>query len=86
VLYDHWYSWQWRYHFFDTGVYVNWVPHADQLIADLDGFYDDQRYIVLPDSAESLPFQRALHAAGYELQSLVEVSAEPGMILYKIER
>ncbi len=29
VLYDHWYSWQWRYHLFDTGVYVSWFPNPD---------------------------------------------------------
>ncbi|MCO5184035.1 MAG: glycosyltransferase family 39 protein [Anaerolineae bacterium] len=83
VLYDHWASWQWRYYFFDTGVYVNWVPHAGQLVTDLDAFYDDQRYIVLPDSAEAIPFQRTLHDAGYDLQSVLTAT---GMTLYKIEQ
>jgi hypothetical protein len=28
VLYDHWFSWQWRYHLFDKRVFVSWFPHA----------------------------------------------------------
>jgi 4-amino-4-deoxy-L-arabinose transferase-like glycosyltransferase len=83
VLYDHWASWQWRYYLFDTGVYVDWTPDAMQLVANLDAFYDDQRFIVLPNSAEAIPFQRTLRDAGYNLQSVLTTT---GLTLYKIEQ
>lgn len=83
VLYDHWASWQWRYHLFDSGVYVNWTPDAAQLVTDLDVFYDDRRFVVLPNSADALPFQRILRDAGYDLQSVLTTT---GMTLYKIEQ
>lgn len=85
VLYDHWYSWQWRYHLFDSGVYVDWTPHPQQLVADLNAFYDDRRYVALPDSAESLPFRRALSDAGYTLRPVSGAPADD-VVLYQIGR
>ena len=70
VLYDHWYSWQWRYHLFDKRVYVSWFPHTDALLADLAVFGGDghSRYIALPDAAVSRPAERALVGAGFSLR------------------
>ena len=81
VLYDHWYSWQWRFHLLETGVYTEWVPAPDTLINNLDVFYDNQRYIVLPADARAAPFQRALSNGGYQLQKRLQSDA---MILYQI--
>ena len=72
VLYDHWFSWQWRYHLFDKRVYVSWFPHSLALIDDLAVFGDDnnRRYLTLPNSAESQPVKRALDAAGFQLRAI----------------
>lgn len=88
VLYDHWYSWHWRYHFFDKAVYVSWFPDPAALAADVEAFGDSagSRYIVLPDSAASAPVFRALKQAGYELQETFRVDVDPGMILYQVRR
>jgi 4-amino-4-deoxy-L-arabinose transferase-like glycosyltransferase len=88
VLYDHWYSWQWRYHLFDKGVYVSWFPHAKALAEDISVFGDSggDRYLVLPATATSRPVHRALAAAGYRLQPVLQTNYQPGMILYQIER
>jgi hypothetical protein len=88
VLYDHWYSWQWRYHLFDKGVYVSWFPHPTALAEDLGVFGDTTgaRYIVLPDAAGALPVQRAIHDAGFRLQEELRTDYRPGMILYRVER
>ncbi len=74
VLYDHWWSWQWRYHLFDRRVYVSWTPHPAALTADLRAFGDDgaARYLALPTTAVgptavALPWQRAVTAAGFHL-------------------
>jgi 4-amino-4-deoxy-L-arabinose transferase-like glycosyltransferase len=64
VLYDHWYSWQWRYHFFDKGVFVNWFPSPEALTEDLLAFgQDGTRYLVAPQSDAFLPIQRAVTTA-----------------------
>ena len=34
VLYDHWYSWHWRYHLFDKKVHLNWFEDEEGLIED----------------------------------------------------
>lgn len=87
VLYDHWYSWQWNYHLFDTGVYIAWTPHPDELIDDLTTHYDDQRFIALPNTPQAVPFEQALIAANYSLIPIIQSEAQPTHItLYKIER
>ena len=88
VLYDHWYSWQWRYHLFDKGVYVSWFPHPTALAEDLGAFGDTvgARYIVLPDAAGALPVQRAIRDAGFRLKEELRTDYRPGMILYRVER
>lgn len=70
VLYDHWYSWQWRYHLFDTAVYVSWFPHSAALIEDLDLFYrsGQPRYIALPLDQRGIPVVQSLNQAGYKLE------------------
>ena len=88
VLYDHWYSWQWRYHLFDKGVYVSWFPYPTALAEDLTAFGDNEgtRYIVLPDTAAALPVQRALRNADFTLIEQLRTDYQPGMILYRVER
>ena len=84
VLYDHHHSWEWNYHFFDKGVYVAWVADPAALLTDLAAFYDDQRYLTLPnDSAESTPYLTALSQAGYQL---IKKVATTDVTLYKIAR
>lgn len=89
VLYDHWYSWHWRYQLFDSGVYVSWFPHADALRDDLAVFGDDgsPRYLVLPAGATADPVRRAVAAAGFSL--VVVPDGSPGdrnMMLYRLEK
>jgi hypothetical protein len=89
VLYDHWYSWQWRYHLFDQNVYVNWFPSPEVLTEDLAvfGHSDEKRYIVLPDSGEAEFVMREITEAGFELLP-VKTTTLPeensGMTLYQI--
>jgi 4-amino-4-deoxy-L-arabinose transferase-like glycosyltransferase len=72
VLYDHWYSWHWRYQFFDKGVYVNWFPHPEALVEDLAVFGRDGKphYLVLPQSEIAAPIRRAVTSADFALQPL----------------
>jgi 4-amino-4-deoxy-L-arabinose transferase-like glycosyltransferase len=88
VLYDHWYSWQWRYHLFDKGVYVSWFPHPTALAEDLSAFGDrgGARYIVLPDTAGARPVQRAINDAGFKIEEEFRTDNRPGMILFRVER
>ena len=67
VLYDHWYSWHWRYHLFDSNVYVSWFPGPTSLVEDLNVFGGGEqiRYIALPGSADALPVIRAVEEAGF---------------------
>jgi 4-amino-4-deoxy-L-arabinose transferase-like glycosyltransferase len=85
VLYDHWFSWHWRYYFFDRGVFVSWFPDAETLIRDLTAFADgaDARYLVLPRSEEAGPIMRRVTDAGFELQLFHEAQ---GMSLYRLYR
>lgn len=80
VLYDHWYSWHWRYHLFDKRIYVSWFPHPDALAEDLNAFGRDgnQRFIALPKGDRSRPVKRAVTGAGFRLQA-VPIDA-PGQI------
>lgn len=85
VLYDHWYSWQWRYHLFDSGVYVSWFPHADALTEDLRVFAGggDARYLALPAADVARPVRRAVVEAGFELQPVVSAG---DIVLYRVVR
>ncbi len=86
VLYDHWYSWHWRYHLFDGRVFVSWFPHADALLADLAAFGGSgpARYVVLPNSEAARPVMRQLLGSGYDLQA-VNLDETASMILYRID-
>ncbi|MCP4359968.1 MAG: phospholipid carrier-dependent glycosyltransferase [Chloroflexi bacterium] len=83
VLYDHWYSWHWRYHFFDKGVYVSWFPNADALTKELSVFGGNKqpRYITLPNTAASQPIHRAIHQTGFTLQPVHKAG---NITLYRI--
>jgi hypothetical protein len=83
VLYDHWWSWQWRFYFFDRGVYVHWFPHPAALLEDLAVFSggEGERYLVLPRSLAARPVQRALYTAGFTLQPM---HTTEGMTLFRI--
>ncbi len=83
VLYDHWFSWQWRYYFFDKGVYVSWFPHGQALATELTVFGRDgnPHYLTLPDTAVSQPIIRAVQAAGFTLQPVANAG---NIVLYQI--
>jgi len=86
VLYDHWYSWHWRYQLFDRRVYVSWFPHADALLADLAAFGQTgpARTVALPRGGTAAPLVRRLREAGYRLVA-VPGPAEAAMELWRIE-
>lgn len=85
VLYDHWYSWQWRYYLFDSGVYVSWFPHPDALAEDVRVFAEDgdDRYVALPAGAVARPVHRAVAEAGFKLR---RVHAAGDIVLYRVVR
>ena len=85
VLYDHWYSWHWRYQLFDGRVYVSWFAHADALLADLAAFGQTgpARYVALPRDGTAAPVLRRLREAGYQLEPLPG-PAEATMTLWRI--
>jgi 4-amino-4-deoxy-L-arabinose transferase-like glycosyltransferase len=85
VLYDHWFSWQWGYHLFDRGVYVNWVPNPALLAEDLTVFGDgaNVRFIVLPTDGTERPFIRKIEAVGFRLEPVPEAGGT-SMTLYRI--
>ncbi|WP_374688692.1 ArnT family glycosyltransferase [Promineifilum sp.] len=86
VLYDHWYSWQWRYHLFDRRVYVSWFLHADALLDDLAVFGGGgaARYVALPASAAARPVARRLAEAGYGLEPVAGQDGTASMTLFRI--
>lgn len=86
VLYDHWYSWHWRYQLFDSRVYVSWFSDADALLADLAVFagQGSPRYIALPSSSLAWPVIRRLTEDGYQLDPVDSQSGLADMILYRI--
>ena len=91
VLYDHWYSWQWRYYFLDTGVYVSWFPQPAALVTDLQAFARSpaghSRYLALPPDVAAAPVQRAVRDAGFDLEPVLRTTLtgdRAGMILYRI--
>jgi 4-amino-4-deoxy-L-arabinose transferase-like glycosyltransferase len=83
VLYDHWFSWHWRYHFFDKRVYVSWFPHGGVLAEDLAVFGRDGkvRYVVLPATAVSQPIIRTIQNAGFQLHPIAHTD---NITLYQI--
>jgi hypothetical protein len=86
VLYDHWYSWQWRYHLFDRGVYVSWFPHPQALAEDLLAFGSQgRRYLALPNSPAAQPVITAVESAGFALVPVAQ-AGDPGMTLYRLVR
>lgn len=85
VLYDHWFSWHWRYYFLERRVYVSWFPYPAALVEDLRVFADDRRYLALPDDARAGPVQRALAQGGYTLAPVFRVAGQPGITLYHIQ-
>ncbi len=81
VLYDHWYSWHWRYHFVDTGVYVSWFPHPAGLVEDVTVFGTDGRYLILPLDKRATPILRTLHEADIATHP---IAAAGEMVLYQL--
>jgi hypothetical protein len=88
VLYDHWYSWQWRYYLFDEQIYVNWFPDFDTLIRDITAFgrTGDPRYISLPNDSQADPVIRAIQEAGFDLKELNRLNSqnESKNVLYQL--
>ena len=87
VLYDHWYSWHWRYAFLDKGVYVSWFPHPQSLARDLAvfGASPGDRYLVLPDNDQAIPVLRAVNESGFLPEPVLRTETRPGMILYHLQ-
>jgi 4-amino-4-deoxy-L-arabinose transferase-like glycosyltransferase len=91
VLYDHWYGWQWRYHLFDSRVYVSWFAHPQGLADDLTAFFDDDhaRYLVVTAGNGRLPVERAIYDNGFMLElvcTAVNPDGQPTMLLYRVTR
>lgn len=83
VLYDHWYGWQWRYHLFDRGVYVSWLPHPAALVEDLQTFgMLGERYLVTPAGPAGEPLRRAALSAGFRPVAVHEAGE---IVLYALE-
>jgi len=88
VLYDHWYSWQWRYHLFETAVYTAWFPNPAALADELAVFGNDgnPHYLVLPNDETALPVLRAVREAGFGLKQVTITNEKNSrIILYHIE-
>jgi hypothetical protein len=89
VLYDHWYSWHWRYYLFDKGVYVSWFPHPAALVEELVVFGRDgnRHYLALPDNETAEPVKRAVLEAGFRLllqQKALQPTGVTAVELYEI--
>jgi hypothetical protein len=86
VLYDHWYSWQWRYHLFNSGVYVSWFDTPAELVEDLTvfGATPGTRYLAAPDSPAAGPALRSLQDAGFDVQLTGRAPAPGGVVLFRI--
>jgi 4-amino-4-deoxy-L-arabinose transferase-like glycosyltransferase len=87
VLYDHWYSWQWRYHLFNQRVYVSWFPYPEALADDLQVFGGGEgaRFLVLPPGDSGQPVRRAVESAGFWLRP-VSLPTPTRMTLYEVEK
>ena len=83
VLYDHWYSWQWRFHFLDQPVYVSWQESPSALARDLraHGAGPEARYLALPADGRGAPFLRGVADAGYVAELTFAV---PAMHLFRL--
>ena len=70
VLYDHYFSWQWRFYFLDRPVYVNWQPDSRSLSRDLavHGHDDTLRFLAWPAAAPTTRLEHDLAQAGFTLQ------------------
>ncbi len=83
VLYDHWYSWQWRYYLFDRGVLIHWFPDPAALATDLEAFgAQGSRYLALPAGPAGVPARQAAADAGF---STVPLQAAGSIVLYRLE-
>lgn len=80
VLYDHWYSWHWRYYLFDKSVYVSWFPDPAALTRELQVFGRDgnRHLLALPNDPATDPVKRAVANAGFNLQLLQTAEQPPG--------
>ena len=85
VLYDHWYSWHWRYHLFDKQVHLNWFPDEAALVEDLNIFFDNEfpRYLAIPKDERGSLVEQQVKAAGFSLEP-VAIDGESDIILYRI--
>ncbi len=73
VLYDHEYSWHWRYHFFYKGVHVEWFENPADLLENLTAFFDpnspDKRFIALKSNDPmTISVKGLLSEHGYRLE------------------
>jgi hypothetical protein len=89
VLYDHAYSWQWRYHFHGGKVAVVWMAHPAALVEDLRVFGGNgqPRYLALPAGPAAQPWLEAVRAADYrpaEVHVARPAAGRPGVTLYRI--
>ncbi len=89
VLYDHWFSWRWRYLLFDSGVFVAWFSSPSALVDDLAVFggAPGDRYLALPVGAPGEPVRRAVSAAGFALRPVNGSTSGPddaGILLYRL--
>lgn len=89
VLYDYWYSWQWRYHLFDSRVYISWQPDLSSFARDLAVFGKSEapRFLVVTDGDAAIPFERTVRQAGFDLilvERFLPSDHGPGMELYRI--
>lgn len=77
VLYDHYHSWQWRYHLFDKRVHLSWLPHPAHLTEELLVFGQDghARYLALPTGPAGLPLRRAVTEANFCLTLIDQTEA-----------
>ena len=77
VLYDHYHSWQWRYHLFDKRVHLSWLPHPAHLTEELHVFGQDghARYLALPTGPAALPLRRAVTEANFCLTLIDQTEA-----------
>ena len=87
VLYDHWFSWHWRYAFIDKGVYTSWFEHPAGLVEDLQvfGSSSGSRFLVLPDDESAIPVLRNVREANFKPLEVLHTDMRPGMILYLLE-
>jgi 4-amino-4-deoxy-L-arabinose transferase-like glycosyltransferase len=86
VLYDHWYSWQWRYHLFNSAVYVSWFATPADLVEDLAVFGNTPgaRYLAAPDSVAAQPVLQSVQDAGFDVQLAGRAQTPGGVVLFRI--